>query len=198
MNAQALTLWHASDDPHIEIFHPHRAPTAQLDDDLVWAVDDAHVPAYWFPRDCPRATFWIGPKTTPEDVAFLNGGTRVHAIERDWWDRFRAARVHLYLMPSATFTVHPPEVGYYVSREIRDVTRARRHRRPRGGARDSGHRATSARQPVAALGPRDRVVARVQRHPPAERAAAAAGPRQTVTVTTMAAGAEDKISGNVK
>ncbi len=117
MTAKTRTLWHASDDPNIEIFHPHRAPTAQLDDDLVWAVDDAHVPAYWFPRDCPRATFWIGPKTTPEDVAFLNGGTRVHAIERDWWDRFRAARVHLYLMPPATFTVHAPEAGYYVSRE---------------------------------------------------------------------------------
>jgi hypothetical protein len=107
VNAEALTLWHASDDPHIEIFHPHRAPTANIDD----------VPAYWFPRDCPRATFWAGPKTTPEDAASLNGGTRVHAIEKEWWDRFHVARVHLYLMPPATFTKHAPEAGYYVSCE---------------------------------------------------------------------------------
>jgi hypothetical protein len=110
-------LWHASEDPSIEIFHPHRAPTAQVNDDLVWAVDDAHVPAYWFPRDCPRATFWIGPNTTPADAAWLNGATRVHAIEWEWWDRFRAARVYLYRMPPATFTVHDQGAGYHVSRE---------------------------------------------------------------------------------
>jgi hypothetical protein len=110
-------LWHASEDPSIEIFHPHRAPTAQIDDELVWAVDDEHVPAYWFPRDCPRATFWIGPKTTPADISWLNGATRVHAIEWAWWERFRTARVYLYLMPSDTFMVHNEGAGYYVSRE---------------------------------------------------------------------------------
>jgi hypothetical protein len=117
LTGNARALWHASDDPDIEIFHPRRAPTAPVDDDLVWAVDDLHVPAYWFPRDCPRATFWIGPKTTSDDAAWLNGATRVHAIEWAWWDRFRAARVYLYLMPAATFTVHNAEAGYYVSRE---------------------------------------------------------------------------------
>ena len=117
MTADSLTLWHASDDPNIEIFRPHRAPTAQIDDELVWAVDDAHVPAYWFPRDCPRATFWIGPKTSSADVEWMRERTRVHAIERRWWDRFRAARLYLYRMPTDTFTVHAPEAGYYVSRE---------------------------------------------------------------------------------
>jgi len=111
-----LTLWHASDDPDIEIFHPHRAATAQVDDDLVWAIDDSHVPAYWFPRDCPRATFWIGPNTNAADIAWMNGAPRVHAIEWAWWDRFRTARVYLYLMPPATFTVHNAGAGYYVSR----------------------------------------------------------------------------------
>jgi hypothetical protein len=113
----AITLWHASDDPNIEIFHPHRAPTAQVDDDLVWAIDDAHVPAYWFPRDCPRAAFWIGPNTNAADIAWMNGASRVHAIEWDWWERFRAARVYLYLMPPSTFSVHNAEAGYHVSHE---------------------------------------------------------------------------------
>ena len=118
MTADSLTLWHASDDPSIDVFQPHRAPTAQVDDDLVWAVDDAHVPAYWFPRDCPRATFWIGPHTSAADSALLNGATRVHAIEWTWWDRFRAARVYLYRMPAASFELHAAEAGYYVSREV--------------------------------------------------------------------------------
>jgi hypothetical protein len=111
------TLWHASEDPGITVFRPHRAPTAQLDDELVWAVDDEHVPAYWFPRDCPRATFWVGPNTTPADAAWLCGARRVHAIEWDWWERFRTARVFLYEMPAASFAVHNADAGYYVSRE---------------------------------------------------------------------------------
>ena len=109
------TLWHASDDPHIETFRPHRAPTAATDDEVVWAVDDEHVPAYWFPRDCPRATFWIGPKTTAADAASLNGAARVHVLEWAWWERFRAARVYLYVMPPETFSLHNADAGYYIS-----------------------------------------------------------------------------------
>jgi hypothetical protein len=103
VTAACPTLWHVSDDPDIEIFRPHRAPTAQIDEKLVWAIDEEHIPAYWFPRDCPRATFWIGPRTTAEDA--------------DWWERFRAARLWLYLMPAASFEVHDERAGYYVSRE---------------------------------------------------------------------------------
>lgn len=114
---RTFALWHVSDDPNIEIFHPHRAPTAEIDDDLVWAIDDAHVPAYWFPRNCPRATFWIGPRTSDADIAAMNGVARVHAIEWDWWERFRSARIYLYRMPPDTFTSHAPGAGYYVSRE---------------------------------------------------------------------------------
>ena len=113
----APTLWHASDDPNIETFRPHRAPTALVDGEFVWAIDEAHVPAYWFPRDCPRATFWIGPNTSEADIAWMNGATRVHAIEWDWWERLRSARIHLYLMPPGTFELHNAGAGYYVSRD---------------------------------------------------------------------------------
>src|SRR5919197_180986 len=57
IHMRARALWHASEDPHITVFHPRRAVVSPLDDDVVWAVDDDHVPAYWFPRDCARATF---------------------------------------------------------------------------------------------------------------------------------------------
>ena len=111
------TLWHASEDAHIEIFRRHRARTAQVDEPLVWAIDDEHVPAYWFPRDCPRATFWITERTSAEDRAWIHGAARVHAIEWDWWERFRDARVYLYLMPPDAFAVHDADAGYYVAHE---------------------------------------------------------------------------------
>ena len=41
----------------------------------------------------------------------------MHAIEWAWWERFRAGRVYLYLMPTTTFELHAAEAGYYVSRE---------------------------------------------------------------------------------
>jgi Family of unknown function (DUF6886) len=110
-------LWHASEDPSIERFEPHRAATAIDDEVLVWAIDDAHVPSYWFPRDCPRATFWAGPGTTPDDAALLHGSPRVHALEWDWWDRFRAAHLFLYRLPEEPFSVHDEEAGYWVARE---------------------------------------------------------------------------------
>jgi hypothetical protein len=117
LTAARPTLWHVSDDPDIELFRPHRAPTALIDDELVWAIDEEHIPAYWFPRDCPRATFWVGPTTSDADIAWLNGTRRVHVIEWDWWERFRAAHLWMYLMPATSFAVHNAEAGYYVSRE---------------------------------------------------------------------------------
>jgi hypothetical protein len=110
-------LWHASENSAIERFVPHRAATALDDEELVWAIDDAHLPSYWFPRDCPRATFWAGPRTTPEDAKLLHGSPRVHAIEWDWWDRFREARIFLYRLPEERFASFDEEAGYWVARE---------------------------------------------------------------------------------
>jgi hypothetical protein len=128
----AVHLWHASEDDSIELFRPHRAPTSDRDEALVWAIDDQHLPAYFFPRDCPRATFWRCPRTIASDVAMLGGSERVHAIEWAWWERFRDARIFLYRMPSEAFEVSNEEAGYYVARapvrpleriEIADVVR---------------------------------------------------------------------------
>ena len=112
-----LALWHASEDPSIELFSPHRAPTALTDEELVWAIDDEHVPSYWFPRDCPRATFWAGPETTPSDAGLLHGAPRVHAIEWAWLERFRKARVFLYRLPPEPFEPRDDTAGYWVARQ---------------------------------------------------------------------------------
>jgi hypothetical protein len=114
------TLWHVSDDPAIARFEPRAVEHHDSQEPLVWAIDDLHVPAYWFPRECPRATFWAKESTSDDDVdRFLGGdrGRRVHAIQTDWLDTFRSARVFAYRLPAGTFELYPKAAGYAVSRE---------------------------------------------------------------------------------
>jgi len=109
-------LWHVSEDPAIVRFEPHLRPEHAADEPLVWAIDTRHLPLYWFPRDCPRASFWARSATCEEDVErFLDGDRtrRVHVIESAWLDRMRETRVFAYSMPEETFE---PRDRFWVSR----------------------------------------------------------------------------------
>ncbi len=111
-------LWHVSEDATITRFAPHRAPTALTDEALVWAVDTRHLPLYWFPRECPRCTFWQGARTSEADVArFLDGKRqlRIHVIEEGWRERVREARLYLYRLPAESFTQDREIAGYWTS-----------------------------------------------------------------------------------
>ncbi len=111
-------LWHVSEAASIEVFEPHVSATAESDEPRVWAIDTRHLPMYWFPRDCPRGTFWAAPETTSEDAdRLLAGAARVHAIEGAWLDRVRGARVVAYRLPETTFSPDPEVGGYWLSRE---------------------------------------------------------------------------------
>ena len=97
-------LWHVSEDPKIEVFHPHQNELHALDEPLVWAVDSHYQWLYWFPRDCPRACFEANDETTDEDVErWLDGDRtrRVAVIETGWLERVRRARLYLYRFTSA-------------------------------------------------------------------------------------------------
>jgi hypothetical protein len=110
-------LWHVSEDPSIVRFAPHVSATAEETEPLVWAVDTRHLPFYWFPRQCPRGTFWADSKTDPRDAERLLGNaTRVHAIEQAWLDRMHGAQVFAYRLPHQTFEPHPSVGGYWLSR----------------------------------------------------------------------------------
>jgi hypothetical protein len=109
-------LWHVSEDRTITRFEPHLRPEHAADEPLVWAIDTRHVPLYWFPRDCPRASFWANGATADEDVErFLDGDRtrRVHVIESVWLERMRETRVFAYRMPEETFE---PWDRFWVSR----------------------------------------------------------------------------------
>ena len=112
-------LWHVSEDPALTRFAPHRAPTALTDEPLVWAIDTRHLPLYWFPRQCPRCTFWASARASDADVArFLGGdrGARVHVIEKSWQERVRTTSLVAYRMPAETFVEDPEVAGYWLSR----------------------------------------------------------------------------------
>ena len=109
-------LWHVSEDASVERFEPRVSVTVERAEPRVWAIDTRHLPMYWFPRDCPRGTFWAAPETTEEDAERLLGGAlRVHAVEGAWLDRIRRARVVAYRLPEETFAPDPEVGGYWLS-----------------------------------------------------------------------------------
>lgn len=106
MRPEPGEVLHFSEDPTITRFVPHVAPTSALAEPYVWAVDAALAPAYWFPRQCPRAMAWALPSTDDADRARIIGdgcGTRVHAIEYGWLDRFLTAELYAYRLDAAPF-----------------------------------------------------------------------------------------------
>ena len=101
---------HFSEDPTIGRFVPHVAATAQQPEAYVWALGAERAPCYWFPRQCPRGTAWVGPATTAADrdrIVGAGGGDRVHAVEYGWLDRLRATRLYGYQFAADAFRPFP-------------------------------------------------------------------------------------------
>lgn len=107
MRPEAGQVLHFSEDPGIRTFVPHVAATARQPEAYVWAVDHEQAPAYWFPRQCPRAMAWVRPGvTTGADRDRIIGagcGTRVHAIEYAWLDAVRTTTLYAYRLPADRF-----------------------------------------------------------------------------------------------
>jgi hypothetical protein len=114
-------LYHVSEDPGIARFDPRPPPSrdAAVSDDVVWAVDEAHLVNYLVPRDCPRVAFRAGARTTAADRdRFLRdaGAATVLAVEARWRERIAACRLYLYHLPPETFHCADANAGYHVSR----------------------------------------------------------------------------------
>lgn len=110
--------YHFSHDPAIGEFVPHVAPTSAEPRPYVWAIDAEHAPAYWFPRDCPRVTFWPAAGSAPPSeagAALLAGARRVHAVEWAWLDRIRTATLYRYEFDATPFGRYDRAAGYLVA-----------------------------------------------------------------------------------
>ena len=118
-------LFHFSEDPSIERFEPRpvlvpaeRGPGREwLNGPLVWAIDEAHQPLYFFPRECPRILLWRTPGTTQADAArwWRRGDHRMLAhIEAAWLERLRSTIVYRYAFDPEPFD-SIEDVGMWVS-----------------------------------------------------------------------------------
>jgi len=110
-------LFHFSEDPTIERFVPHVPRTNPTHPPAVWAIDEAHAPLYWFPRDCPRVTAWsrVDDEAEPFRVAFTTTASRVHAIELGWLERMRDCALYCYQFDSTSFRPWPQASGQWIS-----------------------------------------------------------------------------------
>jgi hypothetical protein len=117
-------LLHFSEDPAIERFEPHVPATNPEQPPMVWVVDDEHAPLFWFPRECPRITYWADDGSPPDRVS-PTAAERVHAIEERWLDRVRRCELFVYRFAVDGFSPWPDADGYWVSttaHEPLDVT----------------------------------------------------------------------------
>lgn len=106
----AEDLYHFSEDPTIEVFVPRVAPTQQVAGSFVWADAPDTSPRYWFPRECPRATWW-----QPD------GSRRVHAIQWEWFDRFVTCELYVYRFDATPFRKNPGGGGWITSETIQPL-----------------------------------------------------------------------------
>ncbi|HEY4939934.1 MAG TPA: hypothetical protein VII56_00780 [Rhizomicrobium sp.] len=108
------TLLHFSEDPNITVFRPHVPASSPHNPPMVWAVDEAHAPGFWFPRSCPRACCWSAGKPLSDiGRTLLGAGARMHAIESVWLDRMRSCTMYVYRFDAAPFSVYDVPAGYF-------------------------------------------------------------------------------------
>lgn len=116
-------LFHVSDQAGIKRFEPRLSPSPNAfagDDKVVYAIAESLLHNYFFPRDCPRVTFYAGEETTQADVErFWQVSTAKYivAIESCWVPQMLTERLYCYEFPNKTFQLTDKCAQYYLSRE---------------------------------------------------------------------------------
>jgi hypothetical protein len=110
-------LLHFSEDPSISRFEPHVPRTNPAAAAAVWAVDPAHAPLYWFPRDCPRVAVWANNAEQQERLGrrFATGASRVQAAPLAWLDAIGGCRLYEYQFEPTPFAPWADAEGQWVA-----------------------------------------------------------------------------------
>ena len=114
-----MRLFHVSEEPGITRFVPRLPVRKDLDPSkgLVWALDEARLPNFFTPRECPRVTYHVGAQTSEEDIArfFTPGHRHCLAIEQAWHRAMLRTTLYLYEFDPSHFVLQDEIAGYYVS-----------------------------------------------------------------------------------
>lgn len=116
-----MRLFHVSEQPDIQVFQPRIPTRKELDQTtgLVWAMDEAHLPNYLTPRECPRVTYHVGNHTTPEDRKrfFTSSGLSYGLVlEGRWLPAMERTTLYLYEFDPRDFVLQDAVAGYYVAK----------------------------------------------------------------------------------
>ncbi|MDD4111694.1 MAG: hypothetical protein PHC56_01520 [Herbinix sp.] len=116
-----MRLFHVSEEKDIVKFEPRIPDRNDLDKStgLVWAIDEAHLPNFLTPRNCPRVAYHIGEATTESDIKrFFSSPTISHVlvIESKWLEFMRTTTLYLYEFNTDDFILQDGIAGYYVAK----------------------------------------------------------------------------------
>ena len=115
-----MRLFHVSEEPDIKVFEPRFPTRKDLNQNigLVWAIDEARLPNFLTPRDCPRVAYHVGYQTTDSDKKrFLSSSGISHAIvvEGKWYHTMKNTVLYLYEFHTEDFVLQDSIAGYYVA-----------------------------------------------------------------------------------
>jgi len=124
-----MRLFHVSEEPDITRFEP-RLPTRDVGKDvgLVWAVDEARLPNFLTPRNCPRVAYHANKQTTESDLNHFFTSTSRHCVivENTWFSTIAKTTLFVYEFDPKNFCLLDDVAGYYVSEHIETPVHIRR------------------------------------------------------------------------
>jgi hypothetical protein len=115
-------LFHVSEELGIEVFEPRPSPShfEAITGDVVFAISDRLLHNYLLPRECPRVTYYVHPKTTEEDRKRFFGESTAQfiiTVPSQWYDVINTTVLHCYEFAPDNFTLLDDCAGYYISHQ---------------------------------------------------------------------------------
>ena len=122
----APRLFHVSDAGPFTTLSPRPSPpgTPHQGRQWVWAVDEARLPHYLLPRQCPRVC-WATP-AGGRHALLGSPAARVIAVEHKWAPRLLNAGLNVHSLDPHGFTLLDAIAGYWVGEgdvRVREVRR---------------------------------------------------------------------------